>query len=51
MQYILDRLQEWSTWVGYIALLSALGISPDLAGQIAAAGTGVAGLVAMVTKG
>jgi hypothetical protein len=53
MKYILDRLQEASTWRGIIMLLTSLGvgIAPELITPIITAGTGLAGLVGVVTKG
>lgn len=53
MSYILDRLQEASTWRGIIMVLTSLGIgiAPELITPIIAAGTGLAGVVGVVTKG
>lgn len=52
MQYIIDRLVEASTWRGIIMLLTSLGISiaPELVTPIIAAGTGLAGVVGVITK-
>lgn len=51
--FLADRLKERSTWVGLAALASALGVvlTPEAAEAIIAAGTAVAGLVAIVTRG
>lgn len=48
-----DRLKERSTWVGLTALASALGvaITPEAADAIIAAGTGIAGLIGIFTRG
>ncbi|WP_168220225.1 hypothetical protein [Azospirillum thermophilum] len=53
MRYILDRLSERSTWLGLIALASALGVAvtPDQAAAITSAGTALAGAVGIFTKG
>ncbi len=53
MKYILDRLQEASTWRGIIMVLTSLGvgIAPELITPIVTAGTGLAGIVGIVTKG
>lgn len=53
MRYILDRLVEPSTWRGMIMVLTSLGlgIAPELVTPIIAAGTGLAGLIGVVTKG
>lgn len=53
MGYILDRLAEPSTWRGIIMIVTSLGIgvAPDLITPIVAAGTGLAGIVGVVTKG
>jgi hypothetical protein len=48
--YILDRLQEPSTWRGITLLLTALGIplAPGMADLIISAGLAVAGLIGAV---
>ncbi|MBF0176517.1 MAG: hypothetical protein HQL63_06680 [Magnetococcales bacterium] len=53
MKYVMERLQEPSTWRGMIMLATALGIDmrPELVTEIIATGTGLAGLVGMLTKG
>ena len=53
MQYIIDRLRERSTYIGAIAFLSAMGVAiePELTEYIVAVGTGLAGIVAAITKG
>lgn len=53
MKYIVERLQEASTWRGIIMLLTSLGVgvAPELITPIIAAGTGLAGVVGVVTKG
>lgn len=52
MQYIIDRLNEPSTWRGIIGLLSALGVvlSPEQADKIIAAGIALMGLVNVFRK-
>lgn len=52
IKWAADRLKEASTWRGLTMLLTALGISvkPDLMEQIIVAGTGVAGLIGIMTK-
>ncbi len=53
MPYILERLKESSTWRGLILIATSFGvaISPDLMATIISAGTGLAGLVGVLTKG
>lgn len=53
MQYLIDRLKERSTWLGLIALLSAIGVAltPEQAEAIAALGVAAAGAVGVFTKG
>lgn len=50
-QYIIDRLQEPSTWRAIILILTACGvpIAPELANQVIAAGIGIAGVIGVVT--
>lgn len=50
--YALARLSERSTWIGFIGLFTAAGITiaPELAEAFASAGAGVAGLLLMLTK-
>jgi len=52
MKYIVERLSEPSTWRGLILILTSfgIGISPDLVAPIIAAGTGIAGLVGVVSS-
>lgn len=49
--YILARLREPSTWRGIMLVLTScgVGIHPDMADQIIAAGVGLAGIVGIVT--
>lgn len=53
MKYVIERLQEPSTWRGFILLLTSLGvgITPELITPIVTAGTGLAGLVGIFSKG
>jgi len=50
--YMLDRLQEPSTWRGVVLLLTAVGVplAPALSDAIVAAGLAVAGLIGVVTR-
>lgn len=50
--WILDRLKERSTWLGFTSFLTAAGVavSPDTAETIIAAGLAMAGLVAAVAR-
>ena len=50
--YILERLQEPSTWRGITLLLTALGIplAPELVDAVIAAGLAVTGLIGVATK-
>jgi hypothetical protein len=50
--YILDRLNENSTWRGVIGVLTALGVKirPDLAESIISAGMATIGVVNMFRK-
>lgn len=47
-----NRLKEASTWRGLSMLFTALGIyiHPDLMEQIIVTGTGIAGLIGVITK-
>lgn len=51
MQYLLNRLQERSTWLGLIALATGFGVSvkPDVSNAIITLGSSLAGVVAAVT--
>lgn len=53
MQYLIDRLKERSTWLGIIALATAVGVSlsPEQAEALAVAGTALAGVIAVFTRG
>jgi hypothetical protein len=50
--FILDRLDEPSTWRGFIALLTAAGValSPEQADAIVATGLALIGLFGVFTK-
>ncbi len=50
--WLLDRLQEKSTWYGVTALLTSAGVSldPNLTNQIITAAVGVSGVIAVVAK-
>ncbi len=52
-QYVLARLQEKSTWLGLITVISALGvtISPDQALNIATSAAALAGTLVAATEG
>ena len=52
LDWILDRLDEPSTWRGLVGMLTAAGvaISPHNAQIIVAAGLGIAGFIGVVTK-
>lgn len=52
MKYVIERLQEASTWRGFILLLTSLGvgIAPEMITPIVTAGTGLAGLVGVFSK-
>lgn len=52
MDWILERLNEASTWRGITALLTAAGIAitPEQAAAITAAGMAVIGLIGVFTK-
>ena len=47
MTYLLERLNEASTWRGILALVTAAGVTltPELQGAIVAAGLAAIGLV------
>lgn len=51
LKFIVGRLKERSTWLGIIAIITAagVGISPEQAEAIAAAGAAIAGVVAVFT--
>lgn len=50
--WVIARLQEQSTWRGFVWLLTAAGlqIQPDLAIQIVSAGAAVAGLIGVLSE-
>lgn len=52
MNWIIERLQEPSTWRGLTMLATSAGvtISPEFMPHIVATGTAVAGLIGVVTK-
>lgn len=52
IKWAADRLKEASTWRGITLLLTSIGISvkPDLMEQIIVAGTGLAGIIGLLTK-
>ena len=52
MHYFLDRFSEPSTWRGIIMFITGFGItlSPETSTNIIAAGTGIVGLVGMLTE-
>lgn len=47
MKYIIDRLNEPSTWRGLISVVTALGVKlrPDLGEAIITAGLGLMGII------
>ena len=49
--YILARAKEPSTWRGVLFLLTSagIGIAPELATLIVSVGTGVAGILGVIT--
>lgn len=49
--YILSRAKEPSTWRGLVFMLTSLGlgIAPELATLIVTVGTGIAGIVGVVS--
>ena len=51
-QYILNRLKERSTWLGFIAFATSCGasIATELTESIITVGVSPAGLVGVVTK-
>ena len=52
LRFIADRLKERSTWLGLLALLTAVGVglSPEQTEAIAAGGVAVGGLILAFTK-
>ena len=52
LSYLADRLKERSTWLGLTSLATALGIvlNASQVDAVAAAGMGVAGLIAAFSK-
>lgn len=52
INYILDRLNETSTWRGIVGVLTGLGVKvrPDLAESIIAAGIALIGVVNIFRK-
>ena len=51
-QWILDRAQEKTTWIGIIGALTTFGwyIDPAIVTQIAQIGAAIASLILVVTK-
>jgi len=51
LKFIVDRLQERSTWLGIIAIVTAVGVhlSPEQTEAIAVAGVSIGGAVAAFT--
>jgi hypothetical protein len=51
MHYIIERMRERSTWLGFIGILTGFGVTldPALVDVIVAAGASLAGLVAALT--
>ena len=52
MQWIIDRLNEASTWRGIVGLLTAAGVavSPDMSAQIIATGLALMGVINVFRK-
>jgi hypothetical protein len=52
MKYLLDRLNEPSTWRGAVSLVTALGVKlrPDLMEAIISAGLAVMGMINVLRK-
>ena len=52
LRFVADRLKERSTWLGILALLTAVGVglSPEQIEAIAAGGVAVGGLILAFTK-
>lgn len=52
MNYLIERLQEPSTWRGIMAAATGMGIviTPEYAEAIIAAGLGLMGLIGVATK-
>jgi hypothetical protein len=52
LDWLLDRLQEKTTWLGVTGVLTAagIGISPDQAAGIATAGGAVVSVILMFTR-
>lgn len=50
-QYLLNRLQEPSTWRGLVWVVTSLGVymSPETIEQVIVAGTTMTGLIGMIT--
>lgn len=50
--YLIDRLQEPSTWRGITLLLTAIGVplAPGLSDAIISAGLAIAGLIGVASK-
>jgi len=52
LRFVADRLKERSTWLGILALLTAVGVglSPEQIEAIAASGMAAGGLILAFTK-
>lgn len=52
MGWIMDRLSEKTTWIGFISLLGALGVvfSPEQKEAIVGAAVGLVGAILVVTR-
>lgn len=52
MAWIIERLSEKTTWIGFISLLGALGVvfSPEAKEAIGGAAVGLVGAILVVTR-
>jgi hypothetical protein len=52
MSWIIERLSEKTTWIGFISLLGALGVvfSPEQKEAIVGAAVGLVGAILVVTR-
>ena len=52
LQWILDRAQEKTTWIGLIGALTTFGwyVDPEIATQVAQIGAAIASLILVITK-
>ena len=51
-RWLLERLQEKTTWYGLTAIVTSAGVSldPNISKEVISTGVAIAGLISVVTK-